>query len=152
MAQDDILKNLMLILFNDEKLKDLMAIPIADRNDLILFRDKYCIADVNASASVDNTIPCRLVLSWLSIQQTRNADVAIRPLNVDIYTQKKRQYDVTNNALDRRQDMVTKRIKQLIHNERISDFLFRSLNLGDLLSGNLDYSRCFILFNVKYIF
>lgn len=42
MAQADQLKSIRLLFFNDDELKELMAIPEKDYYSIIAFRDFYC--------------------------------------------------------------------------------------------------------------
>lgn len=151
MGQSEILSDLQLLLFKDTILKNLLALP--DTTKLVAFRDKYCIAGYNASELVDNTIKSRLVISWAKTTSLSNPETAIRTLCFDIYVQKDIVYTASErSALVRRQDLIQRRIKQLLHNQRVAGFKFKCTGLNDALSSNTDYAKAFILFDVKYIF
>lgn len=152
MAQDDILKTVIATMFNDTELKHLMAIPKKDFNSLPSFINKYCVSGLLSSTLVDSDIPVRIVVGWLSTSETKNPYVSLRRLNFDIYVQKNYERNVTNNILDRRQDKIQKRLKNLFHDKLVSEFKVRAYDLGDLTSNNLDYVRSYISFTMKYIF
>lgn len=151
MGQSEILSDLQLLLFKDTELKNLMALP--NTTKLIEFRDKYCITSYNSSEMVGSDIPTRLVVSWIKTLNLSNPETAIRTLCFDIYLRKDLVYGAsTKSALIRRQDLIQKRIKKLLHNQRIAGFKFKCTGLNDALSGNVDYHKAFILFDVKYIY
>lgn len=151
MGQDDIMKKIKLLLYNDIELLDLMNLPPKDRI-LTKFRDKYCVSGLLSSNLSDNTLPVRLVISWLSTKSTSNPNIALRPLCIEVYVQRNIEYTATKNALDRRQDLITKRIKVLLQEKRIEGFKLRATEIGDLTSNSIDYVRSFITFQTKYIF
>ena len=151
MAQEDQLKAIRLLLFNDEKLKELMAIPEDDYYSIIAFRDKYCIAGAGTFENIEMDIPVRLLLFWSTMTQTNNNFVNYRPLDIEIWVQRSHEYGVTNNVFDRRQELIASRIKYLLTKDRIEHFKFVFDDMNDMRSNTQDYHRFFIRFRVKYI-
>ena len=151
MAQADQLKAIRLLLFNDEKLKELMAIPEKDFNILIAFRDKYCVAGAGTFENIELDTPCRLIIYWDAMSATNNHMVTYRPLDIEIWVQRSKEYGVSNNVLDRRQELIASRIKHLITRDRIEHFRFTLENHHDMRSNTQDYNRYFMRFRVKYI-
>lgn len=152
MGQFEIQKQIMLLLFNDNELKNLLNIPIADFGNIVAFRDKYVLCDVMSSTIIDPTLSCRLILSWNKMSETHNPNVKVRPLNIDIFVNKKHQYTSDKNAFIRRQDKIAHRIKHLLHDKKIEGFRFLTIDMGDLLSNSTDFYRGYIQFSVKHIF
>lgn len=151
MGQSEILSNIQLRLFRDEQIRTLLALPTGIK--LASFRDKYCIASYNATEVLDKDTKCRLVISWTKTTALSNPEVAIRTLCFDIYVPRELVYTASkHNALLRRQDLIQRRIKQLLHNQSIADFKLKCTGLNDALSSNVDYAKAFILFDVKYIY
>lgn len=151
MAQVDQLKAIRLLLFNDEKLKELMAIPEKDFYSLIAFRDKYCIVGAGTFENIEIDIPVRLIIYWADMSMTNNHMVTYRPLDIEIWVQRSKEYGVSNNVLDRRQELIAQRIKELICKDRIEHFKFYMDEMHDMRSNTQDYNRYYIRFRVKYI-
>lgn len=151
MAQVDQLKAIRLLLFNDDELKELMAIPEDDFHSIIAFRDKYCIAGAGTYENIEMDIPVRLLVSWATMSQTNNNYVNYRPLDFEIWVQRSKEYGVTNNVFDRRQELIADRIKHLLTKNRIEHFKFIFDDMNDMRSNTQDYNRFFIRFRVKYI-
>lgn len=154
MGQKDIFKEIRLLFFNDQKLKDLMLIPDDKKDDLIAFRDYYCVTGVNNSPVViTNDVPVRLTISWMSGSKVNNNDrVLLRKFGIEVYVGLDYEYDTKNNALDRRAELILNRIIYLLSEKRIKGFLFKLVDVGDLDSFNYDYMRSFATFNVKNIY
>lgn len=130
-----------------------MKIPEEEKFDLITFRDKYCVTGLdNAPDVIDSHIPVRILVGWTTASATTNPSVLLRKLSFEIYVNKMYEYDDVNNALDRRADLIIKRLRYLLLHSRVEGFLFKVADLGDLNSFSYDYSRSFITFTVKNIF
>lgn len=151
MAQEDQLKSIRLLLFNDTELKELMAIPENDFNSIIAFRDLYCIASAGTYENIEIDQPCRLIIFWNDMSTTNNHMVNYRPLDMEIWVQRSYEYGVTNNVFDRRQDLIAARLKKLICSSRIEHFKFQFDDMYDMRSNTQDYNRYFVRFRVKYI-
>lgn len=131
-----------------------MGIPDEDRDNLIAFRDKYCISDLNATEIADETLLSRILVNWdeNGVGETDNSEVILRTLMIKVFVRKTDQYNAGSNALDRRQDMIVKEITKLLHNNLISGFKFKAFNQADLYSNSIGYVKCFVSFRVKHIF
>lgn len=153
MGQKDIMKEIRLLFFNDEKLKNLMLIPDEKKSDLISFRDKYCVTGLNSSPIViTNDIPVRIAIGWMSGSKTNNERVLLRKFGIEVYVGLDYEYDSVGNCLDRRAEMIINRIISLLSQKRVGDFLFKVVDLGDLDTFSYDYTRSFVTFNVKSIY
>jgi hypothetical protein len=151
MGQKDEMRSIRLQLFNDTTVKDLMGIPEEDYNNIFAFRDNYCIAGYGTYEILTMPLTSRILMYWDDLTDTKNHKVGVRPLIFEIWVQNSKQYGVTGNIFDRRQDLIAERIKKLFNGKRIEGFLFWFSDMGDLHSNTQDYIRMFIRFEVKYI-
>lgn len=147
----------ILLLFKDEKLKELLDIPEKDRNNLALFRDKYCTQGFGTSELVSSDLPVRIQVYWSTSARTNTTRVFLRTLTFDVYVQRSQIYnalpkDVPLSALRRRQDLISERLRNLLNRKRIEGFLFAVEDEYDANSNTLDYSRKFIDFDIKHIY
>lgn len=153
MGQKDITKAIRLLLFNDEKLMDLMMVPADKRDDLVSFRDEYCVVGLdNAPNVIADNVPVRLVLGWASASDTNNPSVLLRKLRFEIYVSLTYQYEESDNVLDRRTELITNRIIYLLSEKRIEGFKLKVADLGDLDTFSYDYTRSFVTFTVKNVY
>ena len=151
MGQLDIGRTILTTFFNDSLLKDYMGISVSDKNKIVEFRDKYCCNIFNSDALVINDIS-RLVYRNLNLSSTNNPQVKIDSLMIDIYVKASEEYTVDPvDRLKRRQDVIYKRILELLNNQSICGFKFRLVDKGDLYSGVLNYHRYFLKFEYKFI-
>lgn len=140
------------MLFKDEKFKELMDIPKADRNNLVKFRDKYLVQSFGTSSIVGSDIPARVHMYWDTMLDIGSDVVFMRYLQFDVYVQVSQQYNaLPSNGLRRRQDLITERLRYLLHRKRIEGFLFMARDDYDMNSNTLEYNRKFIDFTVKHI-
>lgn len=151
MAQSDQLKTIRLLLFNDDELKELMAIPEKDFNSIIAFRDRYCIAGAGTFENIEIDNPARLIIFWSDMSNTNNHMVMWRPLDIEIWVQRSKEYGVTNNIFDRRQELIAARIKKLLGEKKIEHYKFHFEEMYDMRSNTQDYNRFFMRFRVKYV-
>ena len=151
MAQADQLKSIRLLFFNDDELKELMAIPEKDYYSIIAFRDFYCIADAGTFENIEIDQPVRLIMYWGDMAMTNNHMVMWRPLDIEIWVQRSHEYGVTNNVFDRRQELIANRIKHLLGEKRIEHYKFHLEEMYDMRSNTQDYTRYFMRFRVKYV-
>ena len=152
MGQNEVLRSIKLALFKDKELLTLMGIPEEKQNDIMLFRDKYCVSGPLTSNLVERDLTSRLVIYWDETDATNNEYIGIRPLVFEVYVQRSSEYNASNNALDRRQDLIINHIKRKFNHTRVEGFEMWVELLGDLTSNSLDYVHSFIRFNMKYIF
>ena len=151
MAQADQLKSIRLLFFNDDELKELMAIPEKDYYSIIAFRDFYCNVSAGTYENIEIDQPCRLIISWGDMSNTNNHMVNYRPLGIEIWVQRTYEYGTTNNVFDRRQELIANRIKKLICSAPIEHFKFQFEDMYDMRSNTQDYNRFFMRFRVKFI-
>ena len=147
------MKDVRLLLFNDNELMDLMLIPEDKREDLVSFRDEYCVVGLNNSPNViTSDIPVRLVLGWSSGSMTNNPNVLLRKVRFEIYVSLTYEYEETENVLDRRAELIESRIIYLLSNKKIQGFKFNLADVGDLDTFSYDYTRSFVTFTVKNVY
>lgn len=157
MGQEDIMARVLQIIFFDETMMDLMNIPKNERNDIRLFRDKYCTQGFGTSEDVGSDVPVRMHMYWSTQSRTNSDRVHLRFLTFDIFVQRRQIYtampkDAPLSALKRRQDLITQRLRHLLHLKRVEGFLITAEDDMDANSNTLDYSRKFIDFAVKHIY
>lgn len=153
-GQNEVLSSVVLKLFKDEKLKELMDIPLADRNNLSKFIRQYVVQSLGTHETIDSTIPVRIHVYWdgMSEIDSRDDHLFLRWLSFDVYVQTTQQYGILkSNGTRRRTDLITERISQLLHNKRVEGFLVRSGKQYDMNSNTLEFSRKKIDFTLKHI-
>jgi hypothetical protein len=144
-------KELFLTLYNDAQLKTLMKIPAVDINNMAKVRDTY-ITHAYGSDTIILSESCRILYRNVPLSATNNQFVKWDGIIFEIFVKDSDQYNVTTNALDRRQEMIADRLLALLGRQYVGDLKFEPVDKGDLYCATSGYKRYFVLFKYKRIF
>lgn len=144
-------KELFLTLYRDETLKTLLKIPSVDINNMAKVRDTY-ITHSYGSDTIITDVACRILYRNVPLSETRNQFVRWDGIIFEIFVRNSDEYNVTTNALDRRQEMIADRLLKLLGRQYVGAWKFEPIDKGDLYCSTSGYKRYFILFRYKRIF
>jgi hypothetical protein len=140
-------KNLILELYNDDELKELMLIPEADRRNIAKIRDVY-ISTAFGSDTIITTEPCRILYRNISLAETNNINVKRDNIVFEIYVKASNSYI----GLEKRDELIAERLYQILARKYVGDLKFEPEDKGQLYCSEAGYSRYFIKFWYKTIF
>ena len=99
------------VLFQDEKLKELMLVP--EGTDIMTFQKKYLIRDGSTDELLTNE-KVRVVTYDEDGSETWNPGVRVKYKNFDIFVSEDVEHTADNDRLRSRQIMIAERIKYLL--------------------------------------
>ena len=145
-------KTLFLLLYNDTELKSLLKIPSVDINNMAKIRDIYITNSYGSDTIINEDVSCRILYRNVPLSETRNQFVKWDGIIFEIFVRNSDEYNVTTNALDRRQEMIADRLLKLLGRQYVGAWKFEPIDKGDLYCSTSGYKRYFILFRYKRIF
>lgn len=140
------------ILWRDYDLKQLMKIP--SKATILNFRDKYFIRAGFANELLTNE-SCRIVYSMTDAAPTDVPNVRTRMITFDIYVKQTDQYDVDDDRLLSRTDLISKRLTALLTSNRyVADTGYHFWIAGEWDQGTrtVGYDRHTISFYFKQVY
>ena len=139
------------VIFADDKLKELMMIPENERGNIVAFRDKYCVNDVQSDALIDG-IPVR-ILYYEDMPVETDSQVVVKPrIYFHIYVEKKHAHDYGQNRLLHRGELIASRLNVLLSGKRLHNMTFHCRGIYDLASKREGYDHKTAVFMYKRIF
>jgi len=144
-------KALFLKLYGDSQLKTLMKIPTADLTNMAKIRDTY-ITHTYGSDTIITDVSCRILYRNVPLSETSNPFVKWDGIIFEIFVKSADEYNVTTNALDRRQEMIADRLYGLLARQYVGDLKFEPIDKGDLYCSTPNYKRYFVLYKYKRIY
>lgn len=142
------------VFFSDERFMELMAIPLANKENLAAFIQRYFIEDVMTDAIVvDEDV--RIIYRHAEGVDIAHPYMRGKYLEFDIYVKSKPQimYPNPDDQLQRRDKLLFERIKWLLTNQRcVQQMKFRTIDDYQLASKAQGYMRyhCVFRYNKTY--
>lgn len=140
-------KELMAILFNDDKLKTLLLIPPDDKNNRMTVTKKYIIPSYGTDV-VTTTEKCRIIFRNVPAGTTNNQYCRVNTVLFEIFV------EVTNEYIgfDRRQMLIADRLRELLSGKYVGAWKYKAIDEGELFCGTANYRRYFIRFEHKMVY
>ena len=108
------------VLFQDDKLKELMLVP--EGTDILTFQKKYFIRDGSTDELLSNE-KVRIVAYDTESFFTRNKNVRVKYKNFDIFVSEDVEHTADIDRLRSRHIMIAERIKYLLLRHRVCEHL-----------------------------
>ena len=134
---------LMIILLNDTRLKELMLIPQSEINNFGLLIQKYFIETHDSDILTTEKI-CRLLVRTAPQNPTRNHRVYEDSVLIEIYVPANKD---RTEGFQRRVKQICDRLIRLLHQKRVNGNLFKLSGHNELSSGTNDFRRYFVKFD-----
>lgn len=140
------------VIFQDDKLKELMMIPEAERKNIVSFRDKYFINEVLGDELLDN-IPVRILYHLDEPYDIGGMNVRQDELFIDIYVERKHAYDYGVDRMLHRGHLIAERLEHLLcRGKKHYNLSFRCRQIADLTSKREGYDRVTAIMVYKHIY
>ena len=108
------------VLFRDDKLKELMMVPV--ETDILTFQKKYFIRDGSTDELLSNE-KVRIVAYDEEGSATFNKNVRVKYKNFDIFVSEDVEHTADIDRLRSRQVMIAERIKYLLLRQKVVEHL-----------------------------
>lgn len=141
---------IMKVLVNDDKLKELMVIPEQDRQNYSKLLEEYFIETYLSDILTTDSI-CRLLIYPADTRETLNKFVYADSFIIEIFVPSKLDRLGMEN-FERRILKIADRLIQLFHNKTINGTSFRLTGKNELMSGSREFKRYFLKFSFKKVY
>lgn len=139
------------VLFADEELKTLMAIPQEDFNSIMAFRDKYLVRGSTTDALMINE-KVRILYYEGEPTETTAPNIMTHRVYFDIYVRQDHAFNATNDRMMHRADLIAKRLNELLSGKRIFDIRFYGRGVYHQTARAEGYDRTVVVFVYKRIY
>jgi hypothetical protein len=143
-------RELALKLYQDTILKDLMLIPITDKNNLAKVRDTY-IVDTNGSDAVVTNENCKIMYYNVPLTGTNNQYCKWDGMIFKIFVKSSQEYTLIN-GLDKRQLAIADRLNVILGRQYVGDWKWIPVDKGSLFCGTSGYKLYFVRYEFKRIY
>ena len=127
------------VLFKDEKLKELMLVPVG--TDIMTFQKKYFIRDGSTDELITNE-KVRVVYHDDESGFTINKGVRVKYKNFDIFVSEDVEHTADTDRLKSRQVLVAERIKYLLLRQRVcQNMAFQYQDEYDMWTKTVGYKE-----------
>ena len=140
------------VIWKDDQLKQLMKLPSG--TNILQFRDRYFIRAGFTNELVTDEI-CRIVYSDLPGHDTDVPNVRRNIMSFDIYVKDEEMYNVDNDRLKSRADLIASRLYKILTQDRYvakTGYRFWSGGDYDLGTRTVGYSRKTLLLNYMKVY
>lgn len=144
----------MKALMNDQELRDLMLIPIAEQKNTLMI-DKYFSEGVTSGLITTGAI-CRVIISSNPQSPTNNMYVKEDMLAIEVFVP---NATGTSNldrknipGFERRSNLIVDQIIRIFNHKLINDRKLRLEARHELVSGTVGFCRHFIQFSYRRIY
>lgn len=135
------------VLFQDDKLKQLMLIP--DSTNIIDFIDKYFIENVSGDELIFNE-KVRIVWYDKQMDSTGNKNVRSMHKQIDIFVKQNVSHNADHDRLRMRHDMIATRLRYLLTKDQaIYGMRFTYVDEYQLWTKTPGYRRYHVVFSYK---
>ena len=139
------------VIFKDDVLKDLMLIPDTNKNNIVLFRDKYFTNDV-ISDEIMAGEGVKVVYYDGEPTDTSSIHFMKHRLYIDIFVKKENAHDYGLDRMLHRGELIGERLIHLLGGKRHSNIKFFSRGIYDQVSKKEGYDRKTVVFMYKKIY
>lgn len=139
------------VLFKDDELKSLMAIPAEDAKNILAFRDKYLVRGPTTDTLVLNE-KVRIVYYEGEPTETDAENIMRHRVYFDIYVRKDCAYNATNDRMLHRADLIAKRLNILLSGKKLYNIRFIGRGVFQQTSRSEGYDRFVAVFAYKRIY
>lgn len=139
------------VIFADEKLKELMMIPEAERGNIVAFRDKYCVNETQSDTLIDG-VPVRILYYEDMPVETDSINIMKSRIYFNIYVERKHTHDYGSNRLLHRGELIASRLNALMSGKKLHNMTFHCRGIYDLASKREGYDHKVAVFMYKRIF
>lgn len=138
-------------LYHDEELKTMMLIPEKDFNNIVAFRDKYCVNTVLSDEILksENVV---IIYRDEDPEESNSQNVMYHRLYFDIYVKRDQSYTYGDDRMISRGKAIATKLHHLICKTNWGNIKFACRGIYDMTSKTEGYDRVTVVFRYKRIY